>query len=190
MYSVRDDKEEFSVDPFRRKSDGEIWSRYQNDKKIYMKEHWFINFTTSKVPWSNQVHHVLNQSSLSSVIDSYENVKDVIRQGLYEELYNVNHKDNMIILPTNEKWSRIIGLPVHSSHPNYNMKIIADVQKALKGYEQINAKAANKSHPKADPVAVKERLLKISKKWYGKILKAVDNNKNVNKPLVKINKVR
>jgi hypothetical protein len=41
----------------------------------------------------------------------------VIRRGLLEEKYNLNHKDNMIILPLDSRVAEAIGLPRHRHTP-------------------------------------------------------------------------
>lgn len=187
-YTLRDDKQEFPKAPFRRK-DGEVYERYKDDKELYMREHWFVNFTVGKVPWTNQVHHVLNQSSLNTIIDTFHNIKPLVQQGLFEELYNINHKDNMVILPTGVDDSRLTGLPMHGSHPSYNDEIIEAVTKAMKGYEKLNADAENGAHAPTDSIAVRDKLLKISSKWYKKIINLVPKNKDMSNPLIKVNDI-
>ena len=58
------------------------------------------NFTTGSVPYSNQVHHVLNASSLRGGIDTlaeiWEPIREVIINGILTEKYNLNHHDNNI----------------------------------------------------------------------------------------------
>jgi len=158
---------------------GDVYKQYQEDVAVFRKQYWFVNFTVSSVPWKNQVHHVLNQSSLVKIIASFENITDVVSLGLLEELYNINHKDNMIILPTEKYWVRKTGLPLHcGSHPDYSEQILSEVENALSEYESLNEQAGKPDHPKPAPKPAKERLLKISKKWYKKIVDVVPNNKN------------
>jgi len=178
-------------EPPRSKVTKEVYKCYQDDVKVFKKDYWFVNFTIGSVPWKNQVHHVLNQSSLNKVIDSFENITDVVSLGLLSELYNINHKDNMIILPTENSWSKKTGLPKHSgSHPDYSTLIKGEVKIALRGYESLNEQAADLDHPKPDPIAVKDKLLKISKKWYKKIIDVVPENKNkAEDSVIKINDI-
>ena len=189
VYRVVEGTKEFKVEPFRRKSDGKVYSSYEHDDHLLMRQHWFVNFTISALPWRNQVHHVLNHSSMQKVIASFENISEVITKGLLGELYNINHKDNVVILPTEDKWSRVTGLPAHASHPAYSKLVLKDVKNALAEYDDINDEAESEDHPKPDSVAVKSELLKVSQKWYEKIMKVVPDNKDVNKPLTCVNQI-
>lgn len=160
-----------------------VYKAYKEDKLVFRKNFWFVNFTVSSVPWPNQVHHVLNHSSLNKVIASCtKNIPGLVISELLKVKYNINHKDNAVILPTNEKWTRITGLPTHGGgHPNYSNAILCEVNEVLSGYELLNEQAAEPGHPKPDPLKVKEQLIKISKKWYKKILDVVQTNKNMSK---------
>lgn len=165
-------------EPPKSKVTDEVYKCYKDDLVVFKKDYWFVNFTISSVPWKNQVHHVLNHSSLNKLIDSFENISDVVSLGLLGELYNINHKDNMIILPTENYWSKKTGLPKHyGSHPDYSRLIKSEVEDALSGYKDLNEKAADPNHPKPDPIAVKQELLDISKDWYEKIVGVVNTNK-------------
>jgi len=170
-------------------STGKVYECYKDDVLVFKKDFWFVNFTVSSVPWKNQIHHVLNHSSLVKVIGSFENITDVVSLGLLEELYNINHKDNVVILPTEDKWTRKTGLPTHSSHPAYSKLVKIDVENALAGYEDLNEQADDPGHPKPDPIAVKEKLLNISKKWYKKIVDVVPANKEKNENYIKVNDI-
>lgn len=168
-----------------RRKDGKVYKTYENDEALYVRTYWFLNFTVSQVPWANQVHHVLNHSSLFKIIQSFKNIPDVVSQGLLKEGYNINHKDNMIILPTKDCHARLTGLPIHGAHPTYSGYIYNDLVKALKGYEKLNKEAEKEDHPKPDPEAVKDRLVKISNKWYKKIIKVVPKNKKAKRGAAK-----
>lgn len=167
---------------------GEKYKHYRDDAILKAKKFRFLNFTVGSVPYQNQVHHVLNHSSLREGIKSFKNIPDVIAQGLLEEKYNINYKKNMVILPTSDKISEETGLPVHGGHPNYNMKILREVTKALKGYKSINKQAGKEDHPKPDPVPVKGRLKYISQTWYKKIMDTVPGNKKGN--LIKVDQIK
>lgn len=176
-YTVLEDARVYRRDPPVGKTTGEVFKRFKDDKAVYKKNFWFVNFTVGSVPWPNQVHHVLNHSSLNKVIASFTNIPQVVNIGLLQEIYNINHKVNAVILPTNEKWTRITGLPTHGSHPAYSKRVKGDIEKAMAGYEQLDADAAKPDHPKPDPLKVKDELIKISDKWYKKILDVVPVNK-------------
>jgi len=163
----------------------------KNEVYVEYKKYWFLNFTIASVPWPNQVHHVLNHSSLYKAISAFKNIPDVVAQGLLKELYNINHKNNAIILPTKEKDTRITGLPTHGSHLSYSNRILKEVNKALSGYKKINANH-KPGHQKPDPISVEKQLKKISEKWYNKIIDTVTSNKKLskNKEVIKINDIK
>lgn len=176
VYRVVDGGKERRCEILRRK-DGVVYKTYEHDDALYRKTHWFLNFTVAQVPWPNQVHHVLNHSSLFKVVQSFKNIPDVVSQGLLKELYNINHKDNVVILPTKDCHARLTGLPKHGSHPSYSKKVLKDVSKALREYKNLNKSAGTESHPKPDPLAVKAKLLEISDQFYKKIIAEVPKNK-------------
>lgn len=182
--------EEKRYPPPKRLSDGEIYEQHKDDQAVVKKAFSFVNFTIGSVPYPNQVHHILNHSSLRNVVNSFKNIRDVIAQGLLKETYNINHKNNMCILPTKDAISRLVGLPVHGGHPNYNIDMLDEVEKAFKGYEKINQDAENKSHPKPSPEPVAEELYFISKTWYEKIIDTVPGNKIPGAKLTKIDDLR
>jgi|GEM_PF-6809547 len=166
----------------------EKYKKYKDDAKLKSRKFRFVNFTVGSVPYSNQVHHVLNHSSLRKGVQAFKNIPDVVAQGLLKELYNINHKGNAVILPTCDKESLKTGLPVHGGHPNYSMKILREVTKALKGYKGINKQAGKEDHPKPDPIQVKGRLNFISKNWYKKIIDTVPDNKKGK--LIKVDQIK
>lgn len=188
-YGIKGSRE-YKLKPPTRKSDGKVYSDYENDDYVIRKKLSFVNFTISKVPWPNQVHHVLNHSSLFKVIQQFTNILDVVCVGLLKELYNINDKDNMVILPTTKHFARLVGLPMHGGHRSYCDKILSEVQTALSGYDQLNADAGKPGHKKPDPIAVKQELINISSDWYSKILDVGKKNKKVKGDILKVNDIR
>jgi hypothetical protein len=134
------------------------------------------NFTTGRVPYGNQVHHVLNQSSLHKGIDELATIWEPIRwavvDGLLEEKYNLNHRDNNLILPTSEKDCRQTGLPKHcGAHPKYNTQILDAVKQALSPYQTIaNQMKKKRNHDPMDPEQLKDDLVVISNTMYSNII--------------------
>lgn len=134
------------------------------------------NFTTGFAPYGNQVHHVLNASSLRNGIDelakTWYPIRWVIVNGLLGEKYNLNHKDNNMILPTRDVDSAHTGLPKHyGSHPTYSKQILAAVKSALKPYKKIaNQMKKKRNHDKLEPEKLKTAFESISKSMYSSIL--------------------
>jgi len=134
------------------------------------------NFTSGQVPYGNQVHHVLNASSLRKGVDDlaekWAPIRKVIVDGLLTEKYNLNHKDNALILPTKDYHSKKTGLPKHyGSHPTYSAKIKSAVKTALEPYKTIaNQMKKNKEHKKPEPEKLKEALTSISDTMYANII--------------------
>lgn len=177
------DRETKEERPYKSFNDDEV--------KVEYKKFWFLNFTISSVPWSNQVHHVLNHSSLYKAISAFKNIPDVVAKGLLQELYNINYKNNAIILPTKVKDTRKTGLPTHGSHPKYSEKILSKVKDALIDYEGINENY-DPTHEKPEPIDVKQQLIKISDTWYKKIIDTVPQNKKKKRSesVIKINDIK
>jgi len=137
------------------------------------------NFTNGFVPYGNQVHHILPNAVLRDCIDTKSkedaDLKTVICQGLLEERYNINYKNNMLILPSAWSQACLLGLPKHlGSHPGYSMKIKKAVMRALKPYQA--AKNSGEEHPEPKPEDLKDALERISDKMYKSI---IDNRQNI-----------
>ena len=136
------------------------------------------NFTTAYAPYGNQVHHVLNASSLmkgiEDVAEVWGHIRRVIVNGLLGEKYNLNHKDNNLILPTRDRDAAITGLPKHyGSHPAYSSRIRSAVKTAMTPYKTIANQMKNqKPHDAPDPATLKDALVSISDTMYANIVGA------------------
>jgi hypothetical protein len=113
-FNIPGEQEVMGAPPTTKK--GEVYKYYEDDSHVMRKNFLFVNFTIGKVPWPNQVHHVLNQSSLKDILITLKHTRKAVEQLLHKEFYNINHKDNMVILPTTEQFARITGLPKHGGH--------------------------------------------------------------------------
>jgi hypothetical protein len=144
------------------------------------------NFTTGSVPYSNQVHHVLNASSLRGGIDAIAEIwgpiREVIINGLLTEKYNLNHHDNNIILPTGSGHCRKTGLPKHrGAHPGYSSEILGKVKIALTPYETIANQLKDKEeHDPPDPKQLKKDFVAISNTMYASIITLAATNRASN----------
>lgn len=141
------------------------------------------NFTTGWSPYGNQVHHVLNASSLRKGIDDLAEIwypiRWVIVNGLLAEKYNLNHHDNNMILPTRDYHCRETGLPKHyGSHPAYSNNIRDAVKSALTPYKAIaNQMKKKKDHDKLEPEKLKDALIQISNTMYTNIINLAAANR-------------
>lgn len=84
------------------------------------------NFRSScNVPYWHEAHHIVPHGELRDAINDVGTgteaaiYREVIREGLLDEKYNLNHKSNMIILPMDKKIARTIDLPRHRRTPNH-----------------------------------------------------------------------
>ena len=78
------------------------------------------NFRSScNVPYWHEAHHIIPHGELRDAINAVGTgteaaiYREIIREGLLDEKYNLNHKLNMIILPMDKKVARALKLPRH-----------------------------------------------------------------------------
>lgn len=152
------------------------------------------NFTTGWSPYGNQVHHLLNASSLRKGIDELADIwypiRWVIVNGLLNEKYNLNHFDNNLILPTKDYHCRETGLPKHyGSHPAYSAEIKSAVKRALTPYKAIaNQMKKKKDHDKLEPEKLKDALIQISNTMYTNIVNLAASNR-ASRKLMSVNEL-
>lgn len=173
-----------AVEPVPGKEEWKVKSGRYLDKIVRIQDYTYVNFTVSaKVPYAFQVHHVLPCSALRDAIMRFKDIFSVIGSGLLKKKYNINHYENMIILPEDEKFCIKTGLPRHKegAHKDYNKRVKKDVDSALKGYKSIAAQYDKDTHDKPKPLDVKKQLMNVSKKWYDEILAARSRNLAANK---------
>lgn len=142
-----------------------------------------LNFTTGQNPYGNQVHHLLNASSLRGGIDNvatiWPPIHSTIIDGLLTEKYNLNDHNNNLILPTRAYHCRETGLPRHyGSHPAYSAEIRTKVDTALEPYEKIaNQMKDGEEHDEPDPDQLKKDFLAISDTMYTNIISQASTNR-------------
>jgi len=127
------------------------------------------NFETGFMPYANQVHHVLPNSVLKNGVDTATNgdaaLFEMIGQGLLVEKYNINHKDNMLILPSRWRDAVQVGLPTHcGDHPTYSATVKDWMDAAMTPYKALVDQG--KLHDKPDYQDLKETLEQISRSHY------------------------
>jgi hypothetical protein len=132
------------------------------------------NFTNGFAPYANQVHHVLPNSALYNGVDqataSNTALIKVIGDGLLKEKYNINFKDNMLILPRNWRDACKVGLPTHcGDHPTYTATVQGRVMKALQPYAAVADEGED--HDEPDYEDLKDELEEISRSTYTSVVK-------------------
>jgi len=103
-----------------------------------------LNFRTScNVPYFHEAHHIVPHGELRDAINKVgpgkhkTKIRNLIRGGLLDELYNLNHKLNMIILPLDKNVAAKVGLPRHRvttavrSHKAYSKYIKGKLSEIL-----------------------------------------------------------
>lgn len=81
--------------------------------------------TAASVPFWHEAHHIIANAELRKGIETKLGDEPLAPeliakfcQGLLKAGYNLNHQDNMILLPIERRFSRAIGLPAHRDTPN------------------------------------------------------------------------
>jgi A nuclease family of the HNH/ENDO VII superfamily with conserved AHH len=139
------------------------------------------NFINGQAPYRNQVHHLIANGlfcdelskTVNTVPEKAMAVFYLVIKGLMKEKYNINYKDNMIILPCEPSVAKKIGLPTHlGSHPTYDSYIKGRIQSSLRPYKKIALQLAKnvEEHDTSDPKKLKDDLLKISSIMYNSII--------------------
>lgn len=131
---------------------------WDNEKKKKVPTKNFM--VKSSVPYYHNAHHIIPNGILNGCI--FEVTKDddeaylILRIALLEAEYNLNDKNNMIILPMCKRIASVLGLPRHiagiegtsdgkhynRSHPQYSQKVEDKVKEVLSPMiEKIDKKA-------------------------------------------------
>jgi len=106
------------------------------------------NFSDSaRVPYYHQAHHILPNAVLNTSIDDAAEqagarLYRLVRIGLLNAMYNLNYKDNMIILPMDRDVSMAIKLPRHlhlnqMKHAAYSKLIKSRVAPVIQDYASL-----------------------------------------------------
>ncbi|MCP3163422.1 AHH domain-containing protein [Myxococcus sp. QH3KD-4-1] len=113
------------------------------------------NFETMYWPYWNNAHHMIPKGTLNSMIESVPDdarLANLIRAGLLKGLYNVNHYENVILLPMDKEVGIHLQLPRHLSlddesdafdeapkfnHVAYNAKVETRLDTILQRFMEI-----------------------------------------------------
>lgn len=166
----------------------EIWRDRPNpyDWDIGKNDNFLSKCVT---PYFHNSHHLLPTGVLNGCIEKTaknsgsDKLYDLIRIGLLEAKYNINHKNNMIILPKGKFVANHLRLPRHTSeidvesgvkpdrfHQVYSDKLIIKVQEVVDKYAEL-LDEPDENHGKPPNKLSKTKLERISKKLYKKMKK-------------------
>jgi hypothetical protein len=164
-------------------ANSEVWRHDKALGKAVQKS--YPNFQErADVPYSHNSHHVIPNSVFNgAVLDAAKadmRVYWVTRAALLKAKYNLNDKENMIILPMRKAVANAIGLPRHISgidtepgqspercnHSAYNDRVRTKVKKVISDFaSQIKLK----EHDLEMPEFAKAKLLEISQTLFMKL---------------------
>lgn len=154
-------------------------------KAVYTKADGQVvsNYDTSTLPFWHNAHHIIPNSTLNNELNSIpDNLKSLVRGGLLDAKYNLNHKINMVILPMSKDVAAALGLPRHltgnepvkkrtpkrkerapkvTDHPNYSKLVKYKIKPVVDNYKAA-AKKALKKCKEPDGEYSKVKLEKIS----------------------------
>lgn len=127
--------------------------------------------TGGNEPILHEAHHIVAADELRTAIKQKVDGMAMevlhvqqIRKGLLDAKYNLNHKDNMIILPIEEQFARAMGLPRHRLTENTpNHRSYSDyIQTKLKAHLTPVQKNVQKCK-EVKYTTVRDRILSVSK---------------------------
>jgi HNH/ENDO VII superfamily nuclease len=130
--------------------------------------------TSSRWPYHHNAHHIIPNGVLRDCIndmvaqvsqkepDKGPALRILVRGGLLDAGYNLNHKDNMIILPLREEEAVPLNLPRHledhaQAHEAYSASVMAVIEEVILDYVQVMA-GEMEDHDMPQNTLAKERL--------------------------------
>jgi hypothetical protein len=148
------------------------------------------NFDHFRRPYWHNAHHIIPNGALNSFIDKTEEsdyrLPNLIRQELLIAKYNLNDKENMVILPMERRVANALGLPRHLlrdeggpndkmeffSHADYSREVEGKLRDIVNDYKSLldaSSEEAGEEHRKAPGQLSKEKLENLSKTIYKEI---------------------
>lgn len=145
-------------------------------------------FTTGWWPWDNHVHHIIPHGSLQGTLEEIAAKAEpradqafiVMKDGLYDEPYNINDGPNVLVLPIRNADAEAMGLPRHllgsgsgsCSHPDYSKAVQQELGKRVTPhYQGLIAAIRSRKHREDEEVpAVRPVLETLSEETYEEIL--------------------
>jgi hypothetical protein len=167
----------------RDKADGDIAHYFDiedSSVNIATEKGYFAKY--SSIPWDHEAHHVVANAELRKAVEEAAkgfqgagSVVLMIRGNLMREAYNLNDKDNMIILPEERAIALRVGLPKHRvsaavrSHEAYSELIRSEVISKFAWLKQQIEK-----HGEEMPTyqSTKKAIVAVSLKYFDLIMAA------------------
>jgi len=179
-----------SKKPFPRDYAELINGCYMKDKPTRKGKEWNLctgeNFKHWLKPYWHNAHHIIPNTGLKKSINEASKLDvrlpNMIRYCLLKASYNLNDKDNMIILPQGRVVAEALGLPRHLkgdevgpnekkeffSHIDYSKNMQDKVEMVIQEYIET-LESALEDHPEPPGALSKAKLVKISTDTYQSI---------------------
>lgn len=131
---------------------------------------------SSSIPYYHESHHIIPNSVLNGTIQdmfgSVDAVLQAVRGGLLDEGYNLNHHENLILLPLEAVIAKALQLPIHREfnvfgHRTYSKHVKTKVKKILGANQQNidNCELTKYSD-------MKDQLVDLSRTLFDRIVQA------------------
>ncbi|MBU8899855.1 hypothetical protein DRW03_15850 [Corallococcus sp. H22C18031201] len=152
------------------------------------------NFTESWTrPYWHNAHHVIPRSVLHDELTAAgkedPRITDMIIQGLLRAEYNLNDRENLIILPMDREVATSLGLPRHllgdeaqpheplqgrqiADHPDYSRRVRLMLRPVINQYKRLMKQKLSEDHPGPPDALAKEQVVRISQQIYQAITQA------------------
>jgi len=157
-------------------------------------------FTTEDNPFYHNAHHIIPVGVLMKcILDTAQlaepnvaRMEAIVIGGILTETYNVNRKDNMIVLPTeNEPAALVLGLPLHlegsRNHNPYSMLVHSKVSAKFNSkYDSLASDVGKEKHgefQKRKAPAIRPAMDAISNAMYEAIIGVAVSRKFLNESL-------
>lgn len=142
------------------------------------------NFQHFRVPYWHNAHHIIPNGVLRSGIAKAgkgdSRLPRLIKYALLKAEYNLNDKENMVILPMQSVIAKAIALPRHLkgdevgpgetpetfSHPDYSSRVESKLVPILNRYKKVIAQALKKKHPELPGPISRSALEQLSMETY------------------------
>lgn len=146
------------------------------------------NFQHYRVPYWHNAHHIIPngvmRSGIAKVGKEDSRLPRLIKYALLKAEYNLNFKENMVILPMQSAIAQALALPRHLkgdevgpgelpeifSHPDYSTMVENELVPVLNRYKQMLADATKKEHLALPGSLSRTALEQLSRDTYVQIL--------------------
>lgn len=155
------------------------------------------NFQHVFLPWWNNAHHLIPQSTMKTELKTIANppgwnpalsisISELVEKTLLTLRYNLNHHVNMILLPQDEEVGALLGLPRHlvladeaskeetadvrcfTDHETYRDRVAEKLREVFRGFAE-KAETEDGKCVSAKMRAAKDELEQLSKTLYRKL---------------------